>query len=491
MQRRLFSLFLLLSLLPTALVLLVNWEMSRRHLGYLDSRGLQDSFESSLDLARQILDRELASTQETAALVAGAIETAVATHGDLPAAILPTPPEGTGYRFTMSGGEHRYGGVVNEELFEFVARQHPDLPQAAARITTADGDWLAAAEDFAAGRLILLRHFDGQLASRLDAVASGSSRVRQLRLYYGALLRGGTLVSIIALGLVLLALSLYLSRRLSRQIARPIQALVEATKKVASGNLDHQVTVTAPDELADLIDTFNRMTRDLKTSKEELVRAERAAAWQGVARRLAHEIKNPLTPITLAMHRIRKRSDDPAVADAIDMVLEESGNLERLAEEFSLYARLPEPIREPVDLEALVRGVVDLYTDPDRITVSWEGWAETVRIQADPGLLRQVFANLVKNAVTAMDGPGRLRLQREQTADRVLVRITDSGGGLPEPPEQVFEPYFTTRDAGTGLGLAIARKIVEDHGGTLTAGNVAEGAVLEVSLPRDVGLDSA
>jgi len=283
-----------------------------------------------------------------------------------------------------------------------------------------------------------------------------------------------------------LLISLYLSRRMARQIARPVKALARGTEQVAGGNLDVSIDVDAPDELGHLIGAFNRMTADLKNSKNDLIRAERVAAWQGIARRLAHEIKNPLTPISLAMHRIEKRTDDPATADSIATVLEEVDNLTRLADEFSLYARLPEPAFETVDLGDLLRSVVDLYVDRNRVTVNrpdsktGEHW----RVRADSGQMRQVLANVVKNAVAAMAGKGVLTVRLNRNAGLVTATVADTGPGLPEPVDQIFEPYFTTRSTGTGLGLAIARKIVEDHGGRLeAANNESGGAAISLTLP--------
>jgi nitrogen fixation/metabolism regulation signal transduction histidine kinase len=229
------------------------------------------------------------------------------------------------------------------------------------------------------------------------------------------------------------------------------------------------------------------MTAELKHSKQELIRAERIAAWQGVARRLAHEIKNPLTPIGLSMHRIQGKVADPTVAECVATVLEETENLRRLADEFSLYARLPAARKQPLELGELLRGVVELYAARTRLDVRWEGWPAEVTVAADAGQLRQVFANLVKNAVEAMDGEGTLTLGLERAVGTVAVLIRDSGPGLPAAagaPEEVFQPAFTTKAAGTGLGLAIARKIVEDHGGRLLAADAEQGgAVFRVELP--------
>jgi two-component system sensor histidine kinase PilS (NtrC family) len=189
------------------------------------------------------------------------------------------------------------------------------------------------------------------------------------------------------------------------------------------------------------------------------------------------------------MHRIEHKSDDPTVAECVGMVLEETDNLKRLADEFSLYARLPEPHKQPVDLHDLVRQMAELYLSRGEIEVRWRGWNDPPVVQGDPGQLRQVFANLLKNSAEAMGGKGAIELGLLTEDGRAIVRLRDSGPGLPGDPGAVFEPYFTTKSSGTGLGLAIARKIVEDHGGALTAENGESGAVFRLELPTAAGAD--
>lgn len=477
MQRRLFFLFLLFAAVPALVILAVNWQISQRNLDVLDSPGLQQSVESSLLLARNMLSQELAVTEEEARRLAGSLSFDDETW--------PEPNDECGYLFVAQDGSRKIAGEFSGQFFDEIQRNYPALPNAPVRLKIDDGDWLVAAAELSSGTLLYVRPLAKDLAEQLDIVAHGGSRFRQLRLYYSDLLRTDTVVTLVIFALVILAVSLIMSRQLARQIAKPVKALARGTEQVAEGNLDLRIDVHAPNELGDLVSAFNRMTGDLKRNKEDLVRAERIAAWQGIARRLAHEIKNPLTPIALAMHRIRKRTDDATVLDSIDAVLKEVGNLKLLADEFSLYAKLPEPAYETVDVHDLIRSVVALYIDSPEVTVRFEveqrpSWLARI----DPGQIRQVAANLLKNALHAMEGKGSLIVRFRREGERLSISFTDSGPGLPEPTEQVFAPDFTTRSTGTGLGLAIARKMAEDHGGSLDARNVeGGGAEFYLTMP--------
>ncbi|MCK4305422.1 MAG: HAMP domain-containing protein [Candidatus Eisenbacteria sp.] len=498
LQRRLFLLFLLMSLVPATAVLLVNWTMVQRQMRFLESPGLQNALESSLDLARRTLERERADAQATADDLAARIAAAerpLAT--ERPPATerpLPVPPEGCSYRF----GERTCGGVgiAISDPFEAVGQIDPREIDTPIRMELEGISYLIAVawvrEPLTGGvrgagtPLILARRLDADLSEDLDVIVQGSTRFRQLRFYYGRFLRSDTLLTLAALCVVLLAASLLLSRRLARQIGGPMSELVRGTQLVAAGDLDHRVRAKALDELGDLVDAFNRMTRELKHSKDELIRAERIAAWQGIARRLAHEIKNPLTPIGLSMHRIRRKVDDPTVTECVDAVLEEIENLKQLADEFSLYARLPVPSKGALNIVELVREVAELYTARGRIEVHWDGWPDELWLMADSGQIRQVFSNLVKNAVEAMGSVGSLTLRMRREGTLLSVLIEDTGPGFPVSPEDLFEPYFSTKQSGTGLGLAIARKIVEDHGGRLLAvksEGARSGATFRVDLP--------
>jgi nitrogen fixation/metabolism regulation signal transduction histidine kinase len=484
-QRRLFLFFILFSLAPVMVVMAIGWQINQDLFTYLDSPGIRNSLESSLTMARALMEGEKRELTDIAGELSAAISSASLNDSDP----LPAPASDCSYILLSQGSTAPWPARGEPAIIAALAEYTGEYDRVR-RVEVAGNPGLLTTGQIQRGgepcRLVLFRHLDRELLGLMDSVVQGGGRFRQLRLYYGDLLRSDTLFILAALGLILLLTSLWLSLRLSRQIGRPLKELVAGTEKVAAGDLECRVDVRAPDEVGDLVSAFNRMTARLQESQVELLRAERVAAWQGIARRLAHEIKNPLTPITLAMHRLSRRSDDRVLTECVKVVLEETANLQRLADEFSSFARLPAPVTGGVDLAELLRESTELYLEDQPVRCQWEGWPpEGVPVEADAGQIRQVFGNLIKNAMEAMAGEGTITLTfRNLAGERVMIAIEDSGPGFTVPAAEIFVPYFTSKETGTGLGLAIARRIVEDHGGELKAlAPAGGGAVFQITLP--------
>jgi nitrogen fixation/metabolism regulation signal transduction histidine kinase len=232
---------------------------------------------------------------------------------------------------------------------------------------------------------------------------------------------------------------------------------------------------------------------DLKTSKEKLVIAERIAAWQEIARRLAHEIKNPLTPIQMAMDTLRKsyKKQHPEFEEILDestrTVLEEADRLKRIVAEFSDFARMPKPELSRVDLNDAIRSALALYQGVVPVTSHLDD--ALPELDADKGQLTQVLLNLVENARDAIGDRegGKIVVTTKSAADRALLVVEDNGPGVPaELKDKVFAPYFTTKHTagGTGLGLAIVHRIISDHGGRITISDApGGGARFTIELP--------
>ena len=241
----------------------------------------------------------------------------------------------------------------------------------------------------------------------------------------------------------------------------------------------------------------------------ELVSAQRMAAWGDVARRVAHEIKNPLTPIQLSAERIRRKfgklaaspEDREAIGQYTDVIIRQTGDLRRIVDEFSRFARMPEPDRRETDLARLLREAVVLQQDAIEGGVDTDIPAEPVIVDCDAGMMGQVFTNLLKNAGEAVrdrargpeagDWTPRVAANMTARPDAVTIRICDNGVGLPEDRGRLFEPYVTMKPGGTGLGLPIVKKIIEEHGGTLTLTDAPpdptghRGAMAEIRIPRE------
>jgi nitrogen fixation/metabolism regulation signal transduction histidine kinase len=279
---------------------------------------------------------------------------------------------------------------------------------------------------------------------------------------------------------------------LASRITRPVEALRDAAARVAGGDLGARVEARASGEVGDLVLAFNAMTADLAASRARLAQAERVAAWREVARRLAHEIKNPLTPIAMSVETLRdaRASSRPDFSEIFEegtrTIGEEVRRLKRIVDEFSRFARLPSPELAPLAPQDLAAAVLALYPDPPPgVAVVRDIEPGLPLVLADRDQIVQVLLNLVRNALDAMPSGGTLRLAVCRRAGAVAFAVSDTGPGIEAGDlDRVFEPYFTTKEGGTGLGLAIAQRITEEHGGALEADSApGRGATFTLALP--------
>ncbi len=297
---------------------------------------------------------------------------------------------------------------------------------------------------------------------------------------------GGAMLLVTVVGLLF-------ARRFSRRISR----LSRATKTVASGDLDVAVPTRERDEIGQLYGAFNEMVAELRRNRAQIAYLQKISAWQDVARRLAHEIKNPLTPILLAVQQAREKydGDDPVyrklLEDAAEIVDEEVQGLRRLVEAFSAFAKLPQVQPEPVP-------VSEVMDDLRRSLGELDAPGELECTPPVPGfdllvdrlLFRRVLVNLVENGFEAArevsDSPRvTIRARRLVHSGVAVITLADNGPGVDEGlMDRVFDPYFTTKGSGTGLGLAIVKKIVLEHSGTIDLECPPEGgAVFTIRVP--------
>jgi two-component system, NtrC family, nitrogen regulation sensor histidine kinase NtrY len=284
---------------------------------------------------------------------------------------------------------------------------------------------------------------------------------------------------------------------IAARVSRPIEQLAAAAGEVAKGRWDTHVPVHSKDEVGALAQSFNRMTSQLVEQRDRLLQSERVAAWRELARRLAHELKNPLFPLQLTVENmIRARQLSPAEFDEVftegsATLQSEIANLKTIIGRFSDFSKMPKPVNETIDARDVVRGVLNLYQPALRehvppITLQYEANPSPLIISADPELLRRAISNLVLNAIDAMPKGGELRVSaacRKNGATE--IRISDSGVGLtPEECERLFTPYYTTKEYGTGLGLAIVQSVVADHRGKISVeSQPGAGATFIIELP--------
>jgi nitrogen fixation/metabolism regulation signal transduction histidine kinase len=266
---------------------------------------------------------------------------------------------------------------------------------------------------------------------------------------------------------------------LTDEIIRPVANLEEATRRLAEGDFSFRILTRSRDELGVLAASFNRMIAELENSRNKLIQAEKISAWKEIAQRFAHEIKNPLTPIKLSAQRVlRKHRTEPkklgeVLEPAVTAIISEVDNLNKLLEDFREFTKLPVPSPEPTDMKKLIREVVSVYEHLSQTVVIQSRFLhDDTPVDVDRNQMKQVFANLIKNAVQAMPDGGEIsiltELVKKNDTRYFRTRIRDTGGGMDdEYRHMVFEPYFTTKKGGVGLGLSIVERIVFDHNGNI------------------------
>lgn len=291
-------------------------------------------------------------------------------------------------------------------------------------------------------------------------------------------------------------LAIVFSLWVAARVSRPIEELARAAEEVASGNWGTHVPSRGRDEVSVLARSFNHMTDQLTSQRERLVQSERVAAWRELARRLAHELKNPLFPLQLTVENLVRARALPE--EEFDEIFREStatlgaeiANLKTIIGRFSDFSKMPKPELERMDARDAINRVHALYANTSQsaaeINFALDVSPEPMPIDADTELLHRALSNLVLNAIDAMPDGGTLTLAAHPKGEGVELRVADTGEGLtPEECERLFTPYYTTKQHGTGLGLAIVQSVVADHAGTITVeGAPGGGAAFIITLPR-------
>jgi two-component system nitrogen regulation sensor histidine kinase NtrY len=306
---------------------------------------------------------------------------------------------------------------------------------------------------------------------------------------------------ILWLAFAVVLIGLFISALLSwwgaAHVTRPVRRLAEGAREVSEGNWGARVEVRGGGEIGQLGRAFNRMTQQLIDQRERLVQAERVAAWREVARRLAHELKNPLFPLQTTVENLQRAKEqnseqfEEVFRESTEILLAEIENLKNITGRFSDFAKMPQPELAAVNLNDVVRGVVKLFeaqfgaVGRPPITPELHLEENLPSIQADQVLLHRAIENLILNAMDAMPAGGVLMLRTTHQDDGVHLEISDTGTGLtPEECDRLFTPYYTTKQHGTGLGLAIVQSVVSDHGGRISVESESGvGTSFHIDLP--------
>ena len=280
---------------------------------------------------------------------------------------------------------------------------------------------------------------------------------------------------------------------LAERIADPVNRLTRATRRLARGDLGARIAATSSDELRRLVEDFNRMAGELQRQQKELERTHRLEAWAEMARQVAHEIKNPLTPIQLNAEHLRRVHADrgqpmgAVLDDCVSTILTQVKLLRQIASEFSSFASSPIARPSAVDVPQLVHEAIDPYRAglSERIRFDVDVPDRLPPVYVDRTLIGRSLANIVENALHAMPGRGALTVVARHVDSSVQIRVSDTGAGMdPQALARAFEPYFSTKTTGTGLGLPIAKRNVEISGGTITLTSERDrGTTVELMLP--------
>jgi nitrogen fixation/metabolism regulation signal transduction histidine kinase len=296
----------------------------------------------------------------------------------------------------------------------------------------------------------------------------------------------------------LMLLAILACFRLSDEIIRPLVNLEKATRKVAEGDFAFRILPRSYEALPIMSESFNRMVMELEKNRLQSKQTEKVAAWQEIAQRLAHEIKNPLTPIKLSAQRVLKRYSEKAedfekvLNSAVQAIIHEVDGLDALLTEFRNFSRMPAPRPEPVNLKNLVLEAAAMYRyGTEGVFISYDEVPGDISLNLDPGQIKQVFTNLITNAIEAMPRGGniifRADLVKKGNTRYCRIQVGDTGGGItPEDSSRVFTPYYTTKPSGTGLGLSVVERIIFEHGGQVWfESDPGAGTTFFIDLPTE------
>lgn len=389
--------------------------------------------------------------------------------------------------FTPTSLTDASGPIAQADLLQPFIEQVQKQPTAPTLVKTIE--WTS---DPASSETFHAMPLTGRNGEVLGVLLLGSSR-KELVTLRRQILNTAALVAFAAI-----LIGLLVSWWVSRRITRPVEELANAARDVASGRWETHIDVHGTDEIGQLATAFNDMTRTLASQKEKLVQTERVAAWRELARRLAHELRNPLFPLQITVENLqRARQLGPqqfqeVFNEATATLKAELANLNTIVSRFSDFSKMPAPHFTKVNVNETLRNAVRLFepqftaVGKPSITTEYFLNESLPEIDADPDLLHRAFQNLVLNALDAMPAGGTITLKSSDAGESVRIEVADTGKGLtPEECSRLFTPYYTTKQLGTGLGLAIVQSVVSDHHGSISVSSEeGRGATFRIDLPK-------
>jgi nitrogen fixation/metabolism regulation signal transduction histidine kinase len=301
------------------------------------------------------------------------------------------------------------------------------------------------------------------------------------------------LVAIMNVFILLLALSIIVAIFVSTWVTSPLRILQQNFAQVQLGKYNQPISYAANDEIGVLVKDYNQKLEELAYAAQQLAQSERESAWREMAKQVAHEIKNPLTPMKLSLQQLQRvfNPNDPDSKAKLDKVsasiIEQIDALAKIANEFSNFAKMPKANEVNLDLIPMIERVVVVFTQEADVAIEFETELSTCWVHADKDLILRVFNNLLKNAIQAIpdNRKGNIQVRLTETDKTWLIVVQDNGDGIPEAlQDKLFVPYFTTKSTGTGLGLAMVKQIVEMHGGKIWFETTDNGTSFWVELQK-------